>query len=90
MMAVDFCIDDKGKYWWLECNCHPRMSFYLPISLFYQASIDYGGYLDDDSPGMARLRELAAKHIEYTVAIHPTYQSPEFAPLVEGKEIITN
>lgn len=89
ILAIDFCVDDKDKWWYIECNMHPGMSFYLPVSIYYHVYCDYysASISKDYDAFYQTLLELADKYNRYTNAIIPIYKLPDFVPIIEGKRI---
>jgi hypothetical protein len=88
-MAVDFCLDDKGKYWYIECNAHPGISYYLGVSYFYHIVKDFYGneLLKKDSYSFRKLIEYSKKSNIHTNALYPNYKIPEFEPDIIGKKL---
>jgi hypothetical protein len=89
ILAIDFCVDDQNKWWYIECNMHPGMSYYLPISIYFHAYQDYYGQTinKEYDTFYLYLMDLAIKYTTYTNAIIPPYKIPDFPPNIPGKLI---
>ena len=89
ILAIDFCVDIHGKWWYIECNMSPGMSYYLSVSIYLHAYQDwYNAWIEKSNPFHTTLMNLAKKYIEYTISMLPEYQNPDFQPNLEGKRLI--
>lgn len=88
-LAVDFCLDNDAKYWWIECNCAPAQSYYLSVSCYYHAMQDwFPGKLRKETPEWKKLLNISNKLIKYTREIAPVYRLPKFDINIPGKKLI--
>jgi len=90
VLAIDFCVDDQNKWWYIECNMHPGMSYYLPVSIYYHAFSDYYSgtqFLNHAEAPYQTLTDLAEKYSTYTHAILREFRKPSFPANVAGKRI---